>query len=686
MKRSYLFLLILILSSGNLLLAQKSEIKRGNSLFKQGEYFRALESYNAAKENGAELSVDVQKRIAYCYYYLNDIDKAFEAFSALESKLKPEDYFIYASTIHKFGFYQGAIEWYEKAKKEGGANPIQVNELIKSCKWAEANSQLRNDIRVTPSTLLTFGQSFGIQYYKNGVVYSSASEVNTKKLDKTGKEFLNLYFSELKDGKIVEGTARPFSKNLMFDYHVGAISFTSDYKTMYYTKSVRVKGGRSIIKIFSVNYDGKDWVNETELPICSNDYDVAYPAVSPDDKYLYFVSNMRGSMGGTDIYVVERLSNGRFGTPVNLGRNINTYGDERFPFVSKDNKLYFASDGHLGFGGLDIFVATQDENGKWGNVKNLMKPMNSNYDDFGYVIDPNDSTRGFLSSNNFGDHTKDVIFIVEPKIQEKSDEENQAPIAGLENIISDNDNSDVEEQEPVVKPEESVEKPAVSEDLSKFPSEFSTKLTSTFNGTPINGVKVTIKDANTGEIVGEAVTDAAGNVTITIPDKYKNDQQEFEIVMTKDGEYNTKRMIVHIMELQDINNNGLQMTPVFNDLVLDEISGMTIPYRGNKITPEGYKILDKLAAFLISNPNIVVKLNGHTDARGNMYNNLNLSQLMADKAEEYLVSKGVNEENVIPRGYGERYLVNKCGRGKYCTEAEHLKNRRIEVVVWRIKK
>ena len=672
--KRHIFLLLFFLSSGSLLFAQKGEINKGNKYFKQEEYFRALESFNLAKNKGAEFSVDIQKKIAYCYYYLNDIDKAFEAFTNLESKLKPEDYFIYASTIHKFGFYQGAIEWYEKAKKEGGANPIQVNELIKSCKWAEANSQLRDDIRVTPSTLLTFGQSFGIQYYKDGVVYSSASEVNTKKLDKTGKEFLNLYYSQLDDeGNIVEGTARPFSKNLMFDYHVGAISFTSDYKTMYYTKSVRVKGGRSIIKIYSVRYDGSDWVDETELPICSNDYDVAHPAVSPDDKYLYFVSNMRGSMGGTDIYRAERKANGQFGTPVNLGRDINTYGDERFPFISKDNKLYFASDGHIGFGGLDIFMATQDENGKWGHVTNLMKPINSNYDDFGYVIDPKDSTRGFLSSNNFGDHSKDVIFIISPSEKKTSQsEEDAAPIAGLENIVTNN-----EEQAPAVTTE--------SAELSKFPAAFQTKITSTFNGTPIEGVSVVLKDANTGDLVGQSVTDASGLVIVSIGENYRNDQQEFEIIMSKDGDYNPKRMIVHIMELEDIKNNGLVMTPIFNDVVLDEISGMTIYYVGNKITPEGYKVLDKLAAFLINNPNIVIKLNGHTDARGNRYNNLNLSQAMADKAEQYLVSKGVNDEDVIPRGYGERYLVNKCKRGVYCTDAEHLKNRRIEVVVWKVK-
>lgn len=663
--KSYLILLILFLSSNSWILAQKSEINKGNKEFKKGEYFRALEYYNIAKDKGAQFSIDIQKNIASCYYYQNDIDNAFNAFTNIEDKLNPDDYFIYASTIHKFGFYQGAIEWYEKAKKEGGANPIQVNELIKSCKWAEKNSQLRDDVRVTPSTLLTFGQSFGIQYYKDGVVYSSASEVNTKKLDKTGKEFLNLFYSEIEDGKIVEGSSKPFSKNLMFDYHVGAISFTSDYKTMYYTKSVRVKGG-SIIKIFSVNYQGNDWVNETELSINSDDYDVAHPAVSPDDKYLYFVSNMRGSMGGTDIYKVERKSNGRFGTPVNLGREINTYGNERFPFISKNNKLYFASDGHIGFGGLDIFEATKKENGSWGNVENLMKPIDSNYDDFGYVIDPKDSTRGFLSSNNFGDHTKDVIFIVEPRDIKKSSDEDSAPIAGLENIVTN-------------------KVPVVVATLSNFPIALTPLFTSTFNGTVIEGVNVTLNDANTGDVVVQGKTDASGKLNLIIPDKYKNDQQEFEIKMSKEGEYISKRMIVNIMELEDINNNGLMMTPIFNDSVLDEISKMVIPYVGNKITDKGLKIIDKLAAMLISNPNIVIKLNGHTDSRGNRYNNLSISQDVSEKAEQILVGKGAQEDNIIPRGYGERYLINKCKRGVYCTDQEHLMNRRIEVVVWKIK-
>jgi outer membrane protein OmpA-like peptidoglycan-associated protein/tetratricopeptide (TPR) repeat protein len=666
--------MLFFMSAASLLQAQKKEIKKGNDFFERGEYYRALENFQLAEEKGAELSVDVQKRIAHCYYHLNDIDNAFTAFANLESELKgQEDLFIYASTNHKFGFYSGAIEWYEKAKKEG-ANPIQVNELINSCKWAEDNSQLDPSIRVTPSILFTSGQSFGIQYYKDGVVYSSAPQGDRKNvaLDKQGNPFLNLYFSTIVDGELQDG-ARSFSKNLESDYHVGAISFTSDQKTMYFTKTVRTRRGNDVIKIFSVEYVGNDWVNETELSINSDEYDVAYPAVSPDDKYLYFASNKRGGMGGTDLYVVERRANGSLGEPRNLGREINTYGNERYPVLSQKNELYFASDGHIGFGGLDIFRAEKDASGDWTNVTNLMRPMNSNYDDFGYIIDPNNPERGFLSSNNFGQHKNDIIFVVAPREEESTESSEDAPpIAGLENLI-------VQDDVP--------EEPAsdAGGDLSAFPAALSTAFTSTFNGTAIEGVQVNLMNAVTGELVGTGVSDANGQLLITIPDNLKTDQQEFEIEMSKGDEYNSKRMIVHIMELQDINNNGLMMTPVFNDAVLDEISGMVIPYRGNQITREGQAILDKLAAFLLSNPNIVVKLNGHTEARGNKFSNLDVSQNIADKAEQYLTGKGVNDQNTIPRGYGERYLLNKCKRGKYCTDNEHLANRRIEVVVWKIR-
>lgn len=651
--------------------SQKKEMKKAVTFFDRGEYFLALDFYKQAQNKGAVLDVNDRKRVARCYYYLNDIDNAFNAFSEIESQLTGNDVFLYASTIHKFGFYEGAIEWYEKSKSQG-ANPMQVNELINSCKWALENQDLV-DYRVNPSSLATFGQSFGIQYYKDGVVYSSAKE-GDKKIDKQGKTILNLFYSDIVKGEIQEGS-RQFSKNLEFPSHVGAISFTSDFKYMYFTKAVRKKNGSSGIKIFMVEYDGRDWVNETEIAINSDDYDCAHPAISPDDKYIFFVSNKKGGYGGKDLYYAERKGANSFGTVKNLGNEVNTFGDEMFPFVSKDNKLYFSSDGHLGFGGLDIFSA-ELVNGKWGNVTNLMKPFNSNRDDFGYVVDPNDPTKGFLSSNNFGNATSDVIFYVRKTDDARKEVESTVPIAGLENVITR------QEDVPAV-----VEQPIGSAVVNPaLPSALKMAVTSTFNGTPVGGAEIILYDPATGSVVARGLTTGTGRCDIVIPDRYRVDQQEFELVVSKGSEFNTKKMIVNILEIEDLNQGGILLTPIFNDQVLDDISGMSFQYQGDEISGEAAQTLDKLAAYMLSNPSIVVKLNGHTEARGNRIGNLNRSQTMADKAKAYLVAKGVDGNRLIPRGYGERYLLNKCKRGIYCEASEHAKNRRVEIVVWKIMK
>ena len=671
MRLKVLVICILCITSTLAGWSQKKELKKAVSFFDRGEYFLSLDFYKQAQDKGAVLDANDRKRIARCYYFLNDIDKAFTSFSELESQLTGNDVFLYASTIHKFGFYEGAIEWYEKSKSQG-ANPMQVNELINSCKWALENQDLV-DYRVNPSSLATFGQSFGIQYYKDGVVYSSANEGATK-IDKQGKAILNLFYSDISKGEIEEGS-RLFSKNLEFPSHVGAISFTSDYKYMYFTKAVRKKNGSSGIKIFMVEYDGRDWVNETEIAINSDDYDCAHPAISPDDKFIYFVSNKKGGYGGKDLYYAERKGPNSFGMVKNFGNDVNTFGDEMFPFMSKDNKLYFSSDGHLGFGGLDIFSAELID-GKWTNVTNLMKPFNSNRDDFGYVVDPNDPTKGFLSSNNFGNATSDVIFYVRKADEAIKEVENTVPIAGLENIITR------QEEVPAVV-EQTTSQAVVNPAL---PSALKLAVTSTFNGTLVSGAEIVLNDPATGAVVARGLTGANGRCDITIPDQYRVDQQEFELVVSKGSEFNAKKMIVNILEIEDLNQGGILLTPIFNDQILDDISGMSFHYQGEEISGEAAQMLDKLAAYMLSNPGIVIKLNGHTEARGNRIGNLNRSQVMAEKAKAYLVSKGVDGSRLIPRGYGERYLLNKCRRGIYCEPAEHAKNRRVEVVVWKIMK
>ena len=327
----------------------------------------------------------------------------------------------------------------------------------------------------------------------------------------------------------------------------------------------------------------------------------------------------------------------------------------------------------MGFGGWDIFVA-EFVNGEWNNVENMMFPFNSAKDDFGYVMNRNNPKQGFLSTNRSGDGSVDAIFYVQPREQEPVVVESEPEI-----LVEPAIKAPVEEPEPEPEPEPKV-------DLTLFPRAFSTILTSTFNGGAVEGATIEINDAFTGASVARGTSQAGGKISLDIPDTFRKEGQEFEIIITKPGDFQDKRVVANIMELEELGKGGIAITPVFSDTGLNEIGEMIIPYVGNEITSQGYQVLDKLAAFLINNPHVVIKLNGLTDARGNRLTNLNTSQSLAEKAEAYLLTKGVNDQNVIPRGYGERYLRNRCGRGKLCSEEQHLENRRIEVVVWRLLK
>lgn len=678
---SILLFTILMLLSGNLN-AQNSTTKKGDKLLLKGEYFAAMECYKKAEAEGLTLDVQTTINKAICYYNLNDIDNAFTILNENQDKLQGDQILLFALASHKFGFYEGAIDAYEKAKK-AGSNPTQIDELIAACKWAQENQMFNQTVRVNPvSELYTGGQSFGIQYYKGGVVYSSASEEAGKKtLDKQGYEILNLYFSDIVDGKI-QSSKRIFSKNLVFPSHVGAITFTSDNAMMYYSRSVRVKGGESRIKVFSAEFDGEEWGNETELPINNDAYSCAHPAVSPDNRFLYFVSNKPGGYGGKDIYFCERSKNGSLGEVKNIGSEINTFGDEVYPFITQENVLIFSSDGRNGFGGLDLFTATKSGD-KWGNVTNMLKPFNDTKDDFGYVIDPANPNQGFMSSNRLGSGNNDAIFSVDILSLEQKEpiEEPVVETPVEESVVTPIVVPIIESTPPIVETPPVVVTPQVV-----LPSALSASIISTFNGTPVSGAKVEVKDLTTGLVVGTATSDASGKFLVKIPDGSRVDGREFEILISKGSDFNAKKMVVNIMEIDELNKSGFSLTPIFNNPVLDDISGMNIPYIGNQITPEGEKTIDALAAYMLKNPNIVIKLNGHTDARGDKLTNLNVSQQMSEKIEKLMIQKGVQDENIIPRSYGERYIINKCKRGVACDNATHLVNRRVEVVVWRMLK
>lgn len=683
MRYTLTTILILCLVASTGAFAQRKEIRKARASFDEGDYYHCREYLNQAVELGGVLGIEERKMKARALYELNSVMESYLEYLEIESELTGEDIYYYAKALHRFGLYEEAIEWYDKAKKSGAApvSPMYINDFIEACRWAMNNPQFLPDVRANLNReLLANGQSFGIQVYEDNLVFSYAAQ-DSKNLDKNGNAFLNLYQVGYENGKVIDGEhPKPFSHNLLSPYHVGAISFTSDKKHLFYTKTVYVNK-ESMLKIYVADFDGTEWVNERLIEFDSDEFDLAHPYVSPDDKYLYFVSNMPDhtkiygksvkNYGGKDIFRAQISGDINHFTKVeNLGPEVNSYGDELYPVLNVDGKLYFSSDTWKGYGGLDIFCAEYID-GKWQNVRNMLKPYNSNNDDFYYLKLEPDAVTGFLSSNRHGDQNVDGIFdvvYVEPETDSKADL--MPPIFGMENVNIAETKAPLSEinDQPIMK--------AVS-------MAFTTKVYSTYNNELIEGAAVRFLDEETETEITFGETDATGTVVLDVnPDAIEG--KEIIIAASKAG-YNDKTLQVTEEELANISKEGIKLTPIFNDEVLDEISGMVIAY-DNDLDAEALKTLDKLASYLVKSPGVTVKLNAHTEAKGNKYTNLDLSQRMADKAKDYLVSRGVKASQLIPRGYGERYLKNRCFRGRYCDASKHKENRRIEVVVWNSKK
>ncbi len=659
---------------------QKKEIRKAKAAFNEEDWYHCTVYYDQAVELGATLGLDDQKRVARSRFELNQVSRAYDIYSSIEDNLTDEDIFIYAKTLHRFGLYEMAIEWYDKAKKAGavGGKVMQVNDMIASCRWALANefSTVKGVVVNPDLSILSVSVSFGIQVYGDKIVYSYAPE-NSDKVDKNGYAFLNLYTQDFVDGKVLEGTPKVFSPNLRSEYHVGAIAFTSDKKHIFITKTVYVdKEPR--IKIFVADFDGNDWVNERVVEFDSDDYDFAHPAVSPDDKYLYFVSNMPDhtkiygkdvkNYGGKDIYRAEFSSDvNHFKKVENLGTEVNTYGDEVYPVVNPDGKLYFSSDTRNGFGGLDIFCSEYVD-GKWQNTRNMLKQFNGAGDDFYYLQFSADKPDGFLSRYDF-DNNRDMFMDVKTFEVSTDEMAELPPVFGAENLAPTVDAGDISPMAEAEKVES---------------MDFSVKITSTYNNEIIGGARLAMNDEETDSEFASGLSGSDGVVTVSVPLAKVTNGREVIIEVKKEG-YNEKTIQATEDELVDIAKAGIKLTPIFNDAVLDDISGMVIAY-DQTLDDAAKQTLDKLAGYLINAPQVTVKLNAHTEAKGNRYNNLSVSQKMADAAKDYLVSKGVNSSQLIPRGYGERYLLNRCHRGVFCDAAQHKANRRIEVVVWNVAK
>jgi len=618
---------------------QSMYIKKGNIAYSNKAYYTALKYYEKAIDKNEALSNVTKINIADCYFYMNNYLKANSYFNQVITDSVEANILIrYGNTLQFIEQYQKALENFKTAldKNETEPNPL-LNIYIESCKWSISNPDESIQYKVEKTEINTHGESFGIQFYKDGIIYSSVIEGKEdftfegfEYVDKKGQYFKDLYYSDYNNGII--GPPQLFSEEIQFDYHEGGVCFSRDYDTLYYTETVKT-GNRSVLKIFQVDYENEEWSNKKELSFNNNEYSCAHPSISDDGQIMFFTSDMPGGHGGKDIYCV-RKENGNWGKPQNLGNEVNTAGDEMFPFINTNNVLYFSSDGHIGYGGLDIYSSVFAE-GKWTKVKNKRKPLNSSGDDFAIVVDPKGKNRLFISSNRAGDGNCDNIYSVQ-KIKLPTDK--------IKGTIKD-----------------------------------------TLTDKYLDSTYVYLIDRISGDTLAYAITNEKGEYELIVPELTEDlDDRDLVLVYKREG-YENKQI--------DIVDKDFELEkPVFKNFDI----GMKIKIEKEKVlqfhniyfdlgsaelTDNAKIILDRIVGIMNENKTLEIELSAHTDSRaGNDYN-LDLSEKRADNARNYLISGGIAGKRIIAKGYGEKMLLNHCMDGVECNEYEHSLNRRIEVKI-----
>lgn len=404
MKLFLLFILLVVGSSN--IFAQT----RADRLFERGDYLAALQLYQKELENvgdnKSEKSALLKARVANCLFRLNNVVKAGQVYREIDQNLLgAEDLTFYANTLLRAGEYDKASGLIDVVEALGGDATI-VERMKGSCLFAKQMLKEKPIYSATKLNVDFAGVSSGVTYYKNnGVILAAPGTGEDAQKDSRGYKVTRLYNAIFTP---IGGRMLPFADGLSDKYHIGAVTFSKDLKRIYYTRTILKNDGTSILKLMTAEEANGKWENIEELSINSDDYSCAHPCLYKDS-LLYFVSDMPGGLGGKDIYMTT-VDGASCGEVHNLGENINTLFDELFPFVDGDGKLYFASNGHIGLGGLDVFESYQNADGSWREPENMGRPINSSMDDFALVFKDTKCSEGYVSSNRGGTGYNDFLF------------------------------------------------------------------------------------------------------------------------------------------------------------------------------------------------------------------------------------------------------------------------------------
>ncbi|MFM1877500.1 MAG: hypothetical protein RLZZ241_366 [Bacteroidota bacterium] len=633
------FLIIVFLIIGICVHAQQ-EIAVAERKYESYSFKPAQDIYERLLAHGV-VNAELLKKLGNTYYFNAEYDKAAEKYARLllefEGEMDAPFYFRYAQALLSSGQPDLAAEMRSRftALTKGTADK-RVNFFENSLEFQaeiESNSGRFESQSFSHNSEYS---DFAPAFYKSGLLF--ASDRDTGNLARYRHTWNQHDFLDLFSVNNISDASKPAEKfsPLNSRFHESTLVFSKDGKTVYFTRSGPENGGKKKVaqlKIYRAKEVSGIWSEPESLSINSEFYSVANPALSPDERTLYFASDMPGGFGESDLWMVAIRSDGTLGKPNNLGSNINTASRETFPYITSEGILYFASDGHPGLGGLDVF-ATQIANLQHGGkILNVGSPVNSSQDDFTFIID-DESHSGYVASNREGGLGKDDIYAFKETI----------PLSfKCVQIISG-----------------TVRNKITNEVLA--------------------GATVRVINEENQE-VGLAITDAKGNYTIE-----RDCSQGSFIRATRDGFIASEEYLVPSGGKPRTIDFYLEPDTIYagfgDDLAkLFQLSTIYFDFNRWDIRPDAEIEILKIIAAMEKYPSLKVKVNSHTDSRGNDAYNLRLSQQRANATRDYMISKGIAADRLTGEGYGETQLINSCSNGVRCSDLEHELNRRSEFII-----
>jgi outer membrane protein OmpA-like peptidoglycan-associated protein/tetratricopeptide (TPR) repeat protein len=727
----YTFIL-LILFQTSLAFSQSEQLVRGDFYFEKQGYYQALNCFERVKESEFE-SAEMQQKLAFCYNFCGEFSKAEVIYKKLiAKKAEPQLLYQLAYSLARQNKNDEANAYFQQFAT---ANPtdLRAQLFLKDPGYLAKLIAQEPHFKIAKTGLNTDHADFGVYPIpgKNEAMIVSSRRFSywgNPKWAGDNEQFLDLYTIELVKDK-TDNAPKYLQKPLNSGMHEGPACFSADGQVMYFTADDKKGNANGMVnlKIYRAFWKNGIWADQQELPINSNTFSTGHPVLSADGKTLYFVSDRPGGFGGSDIYSVAVDAKGKLGAVKNLGANINTEGNEMFPWINGD-LFFFASNGRPGFGGLDVFVAPL---GFEVAAVNAGTVINTQADDFAVSFFDN-SNLGFIASNRVGGLGGDDIYGIEMiktfvfPISFKGtalDGQSGAIMAGATIVIKDETGAviatltaDAKGQfNTTLDPGKSytieVSKEgfnggskniAIAEKAKSYQEVFKLEkkpafmlellLTNAQTKGVIPGAQILIKDLTTKAVLFNNTTDQAGTWQQALENMKLGNQLAYEITLTCNG-YLSKTLTYQ----EVINKEGIialheklnvAMTPISVGGDLAKTLGIKPIYFDlgkYNIRKDAAIELDKIVKVMNENPTMVIELGSHTDCRSSIQFNETLSANRAKASAAYIKQRISKPERIYGKGYGESRLLNDCGcEGTVkstCTEAEHQLNRRTEFII-----